>query len=242
VTPANGEVVQRAKPDPNKIAAILNSPPLRDRYSHLLPSHMILPIGYRQTKLLEKVTCMERTISFLQTNRGRKVNFFSDLKKNIQECMKVTITEEDLQKILYLAPGFYNLVWEKNERIKKYDLVMRLPRGCEETEEERKTGFRRAIVDYLTRLHEEFLANQPMVAAIPAHKWHPGFEVEEIEVPLGKLPDHPLQKNLSIQSMTENQVQAIDNKKVKEIVQSERELSTKSDLKSAAAHFLEQKK
>ena len=85
-------------------------------------------------KLLEKVSCMERTISFLQMSRGRKVNFFTDLKKNIQECLRITITEEDLQKILFLAPGFYDLVWEKNERIKKYDLVMRIPHGCQETE------------------------------------------------------------------------------------------------------------
>ena len=114
VPPANGEVVQRAKPDPNKIAQILNSPPLRDRYSHLLPSHMILPIGFLQVKLLEKVGCLERTISFLQTNRGRKANFFADLKKHIYECLKVTITEEDLQRIIYLAPSFYDLIWEKN--------------------------------------------------------------------------------------------------------------------------------
>lgn len=151
--PANGEAVQRAKPDPNKIAEILAGPSLRERYSHLLPPHMILPIGYRFTKLLEKVGCMEATLSFLQLNRGRKANFFADLRKNIHENLRIDIEEDTLRQILFLAPGFYSLCWEKNERIKKYDIVIRMPPGCTDSEEERKAGFRRAIVDYLTTLH-----------------------------------------------------------------------------------------
>jgi len=120
--------------------------------------------------------------------------------------------------------------------------VIKMPPGCVETEDVRKTNFRRAIVDYLSRLHEDFLSKQKSVGPIPAHKWHPNFNVEEIEIPLGRLPDHPLEKNLSVNTMTENQVHAIENKKVREVVQSERDLSTKSETKSAAASFLEQKK
>ena len=101
-----------------------------------------------------------------------------------------------------MAPSFYNVVWEKNDRIKRYDLVIRTP-SSEESEDTRKMNFRRAIVDYLSRLHEEFLAKTDVTDVIPAHKWHTGFNLDQIEVPLGRLPDHPLQKNISVQDMTE---------------------------------------
>jgi hypothetical protein len=49
-------------------------------------------------------------------------------------------------------------------------------------------SFRRAIVDYLSRLHEELLSKQQLILPLPAHKWHPDFNLESIEIPVGKLP------------------------------------------------------
>jgi hypothetical protein len=120
------EKVQRAKPDPKTIERILNSQPLKDKYKDILPPEMLLPIGSRQTKLLDKVYCMERSINFLVL-REHKVTFFCDLKKQVEDCMKVTITMDDLQKIVFLAPSFYNISWEKHDRLKKYDLIIKKP-------------------------------------------------------------------------------------------------------------------
>jgi hypothetical protein len=99
------------------------------------------------------------------------------LKKQVEDCMKVSITLDDLQRIMFLAPGFYNLNWEKHNQFKKYDLVLRKSCIEDNTEDKRKVSFRRAIVDYLSRLHEEFLSQQLVIMPLPAHKWHPGFNL-----------------------------------------------------------------
>jgi hypothetical protein len=122
------------------------------------------------------VYCMERSINFLVL-REQKVAFFCDLKKQVEDCMKVSITLDDLQRIMFLAPGFYNLNWEKHNQFKKYDLVLRKSCIEDNTEDKRKVSFRRAIVDYLSRLHEEFLSQPLVIMPLPAHKWHPGFNL-----------------------------------------------------------------
>jgi hypothetical protein len=70
-------------------------------------------------------------------------------------------------------------------------------------------SFRRAIVDYLSRLHEEFLSRQSLIIPFPVHKWHPDFNLESVEIPLSKLPEHPLEKSINVHTFTDSQIKSI---------------------------------
>lgn len=121
---------------------------------------------------------MDRSINFTSEHRNKKTIFFEDLRKNIFECLQTNIQVEDLQRVVFVAPGFYLLSWEKSERLKRHDLVLRIPQ--KEQEETRKCNLRKAIVEYIMRLHEQWLEAREIEEVLPKNSWHKDFDVEQI--------------------------------------------------------------
>lgn len=89
--------------------------PLRTRLAGLLPPSLSLPINYKQQRLLDTLSRIDRTIDFLYKFRNKKVMLFKDLQQSIYESMKFKICLEDVQKILYVAPKLYALTWIKTD-------------------------------------------------------------------------------------------------------------------------------
>jgi hypothetical protein len=91
----------------------------------------------------------------------------------------------------------------------------------EKEEHSRRCAFRGAVVEYLMRLHEDMLEKMGDLEALEVGqgKWHKDFDVEMVEIPLGKLPDHPLDRHASIRDMSPVQINSISNSQLKKTIQ-----------------------
>lgn len=50
-------------------------------------------------------------------------------------------------------------------------------------------------------------------------KWEYNFNVDDAKIPLGHLPEHPLQKKLSVSNMKQEDIDNITNDKLKRIIE-----------------------
>lgn len=78
--------------------------------------------------LLRKVEILDSTIEFLASQRDLKTFYFHSLVKNIQKSSSVFIEQTDLQQSLFLDEDVYKVQWGYNEKIKRYDLKISLPK------------------------------------------------------------------------------------------------------------------
>lgn len=76
-----------------------------------------------------------------------KVFFFEAIKKSIYETSSVVIEINLIQQLLFLDSACYDVEWKMNEKNKKHDIKIALPRF--NSMDLRKAEMRKKIVKYL---------------------------------------------------------------------------------------------
>lgn len=115
------------------VEQILQSAPLRERFKGLLPRHLQYSLGFHHKQLLEILRGLDRTIDFRSARNGPKWHFFTDLASNIRENnngMEVALLH--VQQLTFLDPTLYDLDKQFNNKIRQFDLRMKLPSVCSE--------------------------------------------------------------------------------------------------------------
>jgi hypothetical protein len=75
--------------------------------------------------------------------------------------------------------------------------------------------FRTAVLSYVKRMHDQFLKEKEIDWPLSFNDWHPDFDFNEVIIPLGRLPNHPLGESVSISSINNSQVCSVDSKLLK---------------------------
>ena len=69
--------------------------------------------------------------------------------------MNISITQKQLQQLLFIDDSLFKVEWQHNETIRDYDLLITLPRYS--SEDERVKVVRKKMVDYLIAMEIEYL-------------------------------------------------------------------------------------
>ena len=83
-------------------------------------------------------------------NKQLKILFFQDLRKNVYSDRCTELTKKHLQQLLFIDDQLFKVEWQKNDKIKTFDLLITLPTINSEDERVQKT--RKLIVQYLLAL------------------------------------------------------------------------------------------
>lgn len=169
-------------------------------------------------------------------NKQLKILFFQDLRKNVYSDRCTELTKKHLQQLLFIDDQLFKVEWQKNDKIKTFDLLITLPTINSEDERVQKT--RKLIVQYLLALEIQFLADQKK-EKIKLDSWAEGFNPNNIEIPTKSLPAHPLIKSAQIRSMPLSKLQTIKNFKLKELfVAKKQEEDAKSLVSEEVANMI----
>lgn len=145
---------------------------------------------------------IDNTLEYLTSNRAKKV-FFEELRKNVFNSGKLTVTKEDLQRLLFLSKDLFEVTWEMNTSIGRYDLLIHIPKV--NSEDVRRVQVREKIVEYLLVKQAEYIAAAPANTEIKlSSSWVKGFNYQNVEIPLLSLPVHPHAKNSDMREYSES--------------------------------------
>jgi hypothetical protein len=75
------------------------------------------------------------------------MTFFYIVRKKIKENLKITVTLNHLQQILFLDPEHYKIEWSMSPGTRNHELLVTLPRF--DSQEERINQARKKILCYL---------------------------------------------------------------------------------------------
>lgn len=153
--------------------------------------NFIIPSCY--DLLLKKFERLDFQVNFFTSKS--KPTFFSTLQNSMRSSHNA-IDLPELQNILAISSGCYQIEWEKNESTNRWDLYISFPQDenngksysqfLSKTElDNRKKQFRDHIINLIQNRHEVFLKNQaPPITNYNYKKegvWHHQFNVEDIK-------------------------------------------------------------
>lgn len=168
----------------------MQKPPMRERFSALINDEDKFSIGFEQRTLIKVLKHIDTIHEYMLSNRNFKFVFFEDLRKNLEDSARAYTTTEKLQQLLFLDKQLYEVEWKMNERIKRYDLMLRKEDRIA-SEDERLKELRKKIVSFLLDREAEFMAANNLVKA-KRFGWVEGFDPNKYFIPKLVLPTHPL--------------------------------------------------
>ncbi|OMJ90770.1 hypothetical protein SteCoe_6850 [Stentor coeruleus] len=174
---------------------VLSSVSAREKYQDLLIPIRKLPLPYKYKRLLKLQEYIDTTIN---NARIRKLpTAYPNIKQAIENTYSITFDLEQLQKILFLCPHFYDLAWEvENGELK---LQMSIPESASFTLSSihnRNNELFKHLISLTKRYHNSHLTSIiPKIYFDPeiAMTWHSSFALHDIpDVLLAVLPDKNL--------------------------------------------------
>lgn len=86
-------------------------------------------------------------MDFLGTSRNSKILFFDTIRKSIYKNTSIIVELKHIQQLLFLDENCYIVEWKMNDKIKKFDLKIALPRV--DSMDIRRMEMRKNIVKFL---------------------------------------------------------------------------------------------
>ena len=111
------------------------------------------------------------------------------------------LTIKDLKQILYFAPNFYEIKWERSMKLKN-DYDINIVFSKQYTKETRKQTFKKNLINHLHATHKEFLGQNDILdfVAEQEKKFHPNFDFSSALLVEENLPNKP-NENKPVESM-----------------------------------------
>ncbi|KAL4454704.1 hypothetical protein ABPG74_021909 [Tetrahymena malaccensis] len=172
-----------------KAQKILAGPSIKQRYEDLLKGdqqEFVLPYKYKM--LLETFQKFDECIQFFKDRN--KATLFNELKFNMEQTMRATISLKQLQQVIHLYPQAYQLKWVRNEQAnEKWDLSVNS--ACDEndnrvvlTKADRLQKFRNLLVEKVKYFHNLYLKSQAREHLeqdlLDNFRWHDDFKLQDV--------------------------------------------------------------
>ena len=119
-------------------------------------------------------------MDFLGTSRNSKILFFDAIRKSIYKNTSIVVELKHIQQLLFLDENCYIVEWKMNDKIKKFDLKIALPRI--NSMDMRRMEMRKNIVKFLISKEAEFLGDKKLTK-IDNHKWDELFDYKKVKIP-----------------------------------------------------------
>ena len=193
-----------ARPTPT-VDEILSSVPAKEKYQGLLVPERELCLPYEYKRLLTLFETCDTVVNFMKRRRA-ECNF-GEVKKAVEEQVKLKCGETHLRQFLTVVPGVYVLRWVKATG-REFLLILDFPDTEDKEEglisntglERRKSLFKAELLNLTKRHHDTFLRtlpSRPQVNPDRLRCWYHGFDVHAVPgVPLGELPPKPTDENV----------------------------------------------
>lgn len=188
---------------------ILNSVPAREKYQDLLDPVLKLSLPYKYKRLLQAQEFLDTTLNNARI-RGLP-RAFNNLKEAIECTYNISLDLEQVQKLVFLQPGFYKVDWEIENGEKK--LVLDLPEESSyslSVLHGRSMVIREELLKRVKGFHKQHLESLGISFDPEACKtWHSSFPLHDLpDVPLSELPAYSADQPTSKVSVG-NQLRAI---------------------------------
>ena len=168
----------------------MQRPSLKHRYEELVSGEEVeFTLPYRYKLLIDAFEKLDECIGFFK-DRSRPT-LFHDLKSNMEQSMRSTISLKQIQQIMHMYPQAYKLKWLKSEfGSEKYDLQVAVAsdENSEQTQSlttsHRVAKLRGLLIERVKYFHSLFLASigkTLLEADLLASKvWHSEFDLQAL--------------------------------------------------------------
>lgn len=187
------------KIQPKSSDDILNSVPAREKYQDLLDPVLKLSLPYKYKRLLQVQEFLDTTLNNARI-RGLP-RAFLNLKQAIECTYNINLDLDQVQRLIFLQPGFYKVEWKVENGESK--LVLDLPEESSyslSVLHGRSMVIREELLKRVKLFHKQHLEDLGISFDPDACKtWHSSFPLHDVpDVPLSELPtnftDQPVNK------------------------------------------------
>ncbi|EAR97866.1 DNA replication factor Cdt1 (macronuclear) [Tetrahymena thermophila SB210] len=172
-----------------KAQKILAGPSIKQRYEDLLKGdQQEFALPYKYKVLLETFSKFDECIQFFKDRN--KPTLFKDLKFNLEQTMRATISLKQIQQIIHLYPQAYQLKWVQNKQAhEQLDLLVNS--ACDEndnrvvlTKADRLQKLRNLLVEKVKYFHNLYLKSQAREhleqELLDNFRWHDDFKLQDV--------------------------------------------------------------
>lgn len=171
---------------------VLNSVSAREKYQDLIDPSRKLPLPYKYKRLLKLQECIDSIIN--NASQKKILTTFDTIKSAVENTFSISVELENIQRILYLCPAFYDLSWEVTNGEEK--LLISLPGNtpyCPSAIHNRTVALGKELLLITKKFHNSYLAGLPQKVNFDPDfnkTWHSSFNLHEIsEIPMLSLPE-----------------------------------------------------
>lgn len=158
-------------------------------------------------------------MDFLGTSRNSKILFFDAIRKSIYKNTSIIVELKHIQQLLFLDENCYIVEWKMNDKIKKFDLKIALPRI--DSMDMRRMEMRKNVVKFLISKEAELLGEKKLVK-VDNHKWDELFDYKKVKIPEKALPIHPNSVGSEIRALADTEIEKVENSALKNIFKSKK--------------------
>ncbi|KAL4499203.1 hypothetical protein ABPG72_006789 [Tetrahymena utriculariae] len=172
-----------------KAQKILAGPSIKQRYEDLLKcDQQEFALPYKYKVLLEAFQKFDECIQFFKDRN--KPTLFNELKYNMEQTMRATISLKQLQQIIHLYPQAFQLKWVRNEQAhEKWDLSVNS--ACDEndnrevlTKADRLQKLKNLLVEKIKYFHNLYLKSKAREhleqELLDNFRWHDEFKLQDV--------------------------------------------------------------